>query len=72
MGSVSWHSELDHLDPLQEQCRINLYACVNGEPLGYLDPLMAILEIAGAYGVLGGMLMEKRRSIKSRRYTKRF
>jgi hypothetical protein len=34
------------------------YVCVNGDPLGYLDPLIAILEIAGAYGVLRGMPME--------------
>ena len=33
-------------------------ACVKGDPLGYLDPLIAILETAGAYGALGGMLME--------------
>jgi hypothetical protein len=37
MGSVSWHSEFDHLDSLQEQGGINLYACVNGDPLGYVD-----------------------------------
>ena len=37
MGSVSWHSEFDHLDSLQEQGGVNLYACVNGDPLGYVD-----------------------------------
>ncbi|MFZ3519877.1 hypothetical protein [Vibrio harveyi] len=34
---MSWHSEFDHLDSLQEQGGINLYACVNGDPLGYVD-----------------------------------
>ncbi|HGY9583990.1 RHS repeat-associated core domain-containing protein [Vibrio harveyi] len=34
---MSWHSEFDHLDSLQEQGGINLYACVNGDPLGYVN-----------------------------------
>ncbi|MGF1785549.1 RHS repeat-associated core domain-containing protein [Photobacterium swingsii] len=48
-------------DPLQEQGGINLYAYVNGDPLGYVDPdgkeavLASICAVAAAYDTWSGI-----------------